>query len=58
MKDKIIEILTSIWVFIQAISALVMLAFIFSLILFLGISAMAGAVWLFDFLFLGGVIFG
>lgn len=58
MKDKIIEILKSIWVFIEAVSALVLVAFLFSLILFLGISAIAGALWLFDFLFLGGVIFG
>lgn len=58
MKDKIKKIAESIWVFIQAVSALVCLAFIFSLILFLGISAVAGALWCFDFLFLGGVIFG
>lgn len=58
MKDKFIETLQSIWVFIQAVSALVLLAFIASIILFLGISAIAGALWLFDFLFLGGVIFG
>lgn len=58
MKNKIIEILNSIWTFIDAVSALVLLAFIFSLILFLAISAVGGALWLFDFLFLGGVIFG
>ena len=58
MKNKIKEILESVWVFIQAISALIGLAFIFSLILFLGISAVAGALWCFDYLFLGGVIFG
>lgn len=58
MKNKIKEILDSAWVFLQAISALVCLAFIFSLILFLGISAIAGALWCFDYLFLGGVIFG
>lgn len=58
MKDKIIEILNSIWVFIQAVLALALLAFIASLVLFLAISAVAGALWLFDFLFLGGVIFG
>lgn len=58
MKDKIIKTLNSIWVFIEAVSVLVLLAFIASLILFLAISAVAGALWLFDFLFLGGVIFG
>jgi hypothetical protein len=58
MKDKIIEILKSVWVFIEAVSALVLLAFIFSLICFLAISAVGGALWLFDYLFLGGVIFG
>ncbi len=58
MKNKIIEILNSIWTFIEAVSALVLLAFIFSLILFLAISAVGGALWLFDFIFLGGVIFG
>ncbi len=58
MKDKIKKTAESIWVFLQAISALVGLAFIFSLILFLGISAVAGALWCFDYLFLGGVIFG
>lgn len=58
MKNKIKEILQSIWIFIQAVSALVGLALIFSLTLFLTISAIGGAVWLFDFLFLGGVIFG
>lgn len=58
MKDKIIEVLKSIGAFIEAVSALVLLAFIFSLILFLAISAVGGAVWLFDYLFLGGVIFG
>lgn len=58
MKDKIIEILQSIWAFMQAVSALVFLAFIASLILFLIISAVFGAVWCFDYLFLGGVIFG
>ena len=58
MKNKIKEIAESIWVFIQAVSALVLLAFIFSLVCFLAISAVAGALWLFDFIFLGGVIFG
>jgi hypothetical protein len=58
MKNKIIEILKSIWVFIQAVSALVVLAFLLSIICFLAISAVGGAVWLFDYLFLGGVIFG
>lgn len=58
MRDKVIEILNSIWTFIEAVSALVLLAFIFSLILFLAISAVGGALWLFDFIFLGGVIFG
>lgn len=58
MKDKIIKILNSIWVFIDAISALVLLAFLFSIVCFLAISAIAGALWLFDFIFLGGVIFG
>jgi hypothetical protein len=58
MKDKIIEILKSIGVFIEAVSALVLLAFIASIILFLAISAIAGALWCFDYLFLGGVIFG
>ena len=58
MEKKIKEILESIWVFIQAIGSLILLAFIASIILFLAISSIAGAVWLFDFLFLGGVIFG
>ena len=58
MKDKIIKIADSIWVFIQAVGALICLAFIASIILFLAISSIAGAVWLFDILFLGGVIFG
>lgn len=58
MKDKIKKIAESIWAFIQAVSALVFLAFIASLILFLIISAVFGAVWSFDYLFLGGVIFG
>ena len=58
MEKKIKEILESIWVFIQAVGSLILLAFIASIILFLAISAIAGAVWLFDFLFLGGVIFG
>ena len=58
MKDKIKKIAESIWVFIQAVGALICLAFIASIILFLAISSIAGAVWLFDFLFLGGVIFG
>lgn len=58
MKDKIKKIAESIWVFIQAVEALILLAFIAFLILFLTISAIGGAVWLFDFLFLGGVIFG
>ena len=58
MKDKIKKIAEGIWTFIQATSALVLLAFIASLILFLAMSAIFGAVWLFDFLFLGGVIFG
>ncbi|MBR5144375.1 MAG: hypothetical protein IKW53_04925 [Clostridia bacterium] len=58
MKNKIKKIAESIWTFIQATSALILLAFIFSLILFLAISAVGGALWLFDFLFLGGVIFG
>lgn len=58
MKDKIKKIAESIWVFIQATSALVLLAFIASIILFLAMSAIFGAVWLFDFLFLGGVFFG
>lgn len=46
MKDKIIKIAESIWAFFQAVGALICLAFIASIILFL------------DFLFLGGVIFG
>lgn len=58
MKDKIKKIAESIWIFIQATSALVLLAFIASLILFLAMSAIFGAVWLFDFIFLGGVFFG
>lgn len=58
MKKKIKKILKSIGAFLDAVSALVLLAFIFSLILFLAISAVGGAVWLFDYLFLGGVIFG
>lgn len=58
MKDKIKKIAESIWAFIQAVSALACLAFIASIILFFAISAVAGAVWLFDFIFLGGVIFG
>ena len=58
MKDKIKEIAESIWVFIQAVAALVCLAFIAFVVLFLAITAIFGAVWLFDFLFLGGVIFG
>ena len=58
MKNKIIKIAESIWVFIQALAALSCLAFIASIILFFAISAVGGAVWLFDFLFLGGVIFG
>ena len=58
MKDKIIKIAESIWAFIQAVGSLILLAFIASIILFLAISSIAGAVWLFDILFLGGVIFG
>ena len=58
MKNKIKEIAGSAWVFIQAVAALVFVAFIFFLILFLGITAVAGALWCFDYLFLGGVIFG
>lgn len=58
MKDKIKKIAKGIWTFIQATSALVLLAFIASIILFLAMAAIFGAVWLFDFLFLGGVIFG
>lgn len=58
MKDKIKKISEGIWVFIEAVSALVLVAFLFSIICFLAISAVGGAVWLFDYLFLGGVIFG
>ena len=58
MKDKIIKIAESIWVFIQAVSALALLAFIAFVVLFLAMTAIFGAVWLVDFLFLGGVIFG
>ena len=58
MKNKIKKIAESIWTFIQAASALVLLAFIVSLVLFLAMSAIFGAVWLFDFIFLGGVFFG
>ena len=58
MKEKIKEIAQSIWVFIQAVSALVGLALIASIVLFLIISAIFLAVWCFDKLFLGGVMFG
>ena len=58
MKDKINEIVESIWVFIQAVVALVLVALIFSFVCFLAISAVSLALWCFDFLFLGGVIFG
>ena len=58
MKNKIIEILNHIWAFIQALAALAFMAFIVSLILFLAISAVYGAVWSFDKLLLGGVLFG
>ena len=58
MKNKLKKLAEGIWTFIEAVSALVLVAFLFSLILFLGISAIAGALWLFDYLFLGGVIFG
>ena len=58
MKNKIKKIAEGIWTFIQATSALVLLAFIASIILFLAMAAIFGALWCFDFLFLGGVIFG
>lgn len=58
MKDKIIKISESIWTFLEALSALALVAFLFSIICFFAISAVGGAVWLFDFIFLGGVIFG
>ena len=58
MKNKIKKIAESIWTFIQATSALVVLAFIGSIILFLAMAAIFGAVWLFDFIFLGGAFFG
>lgn len=52
------SILNYIWVFIQAVLALVLLAFIVFFILFLAMSALFGALWCIDILFLGGVIFG
>ncbi len=58
MKEKIKEIAESIWIFIQAVSALVGLALIASIVLFLAFSAIFLAVWGFDKLFLGGVMFG
>ena len=58
MKDKIKEIVEGAWEFIKAVLALVLVAFLFSIICFLAISAVGGALWLFDYLFLGGVIFG
>lgn len=58
MKNKIKEIAKGIWTFIQAVSALVLLAFITFLVLFLAMSVLFGALWCIDILFLGGVIFG
>ena len=58
MKDKIKEILESIWVFIQAIGALMVLAFIAFVILLLAFIVIFGAVWCADKLMLGGAIFG
>ena len=58
MKDKIKEIAESIWVFIQAVGALILLAFIAFLILLLAFIVIFGAVWCADKLMLGGVIFG
>ena len=58
MKNKIKEIAESIWIFIQATSALVLLAFIAFIVLFLAMAALFGALWCIDILFLGGVMFG
>ena len=58
MKDKIKKISESIWTFIQATSALILLAFIAFIVLFLAMSALLGALWCVDILFLGGVFFG
>ncbi len=58
MKDKIIETLFKAWEFIKATIALIFIAFIFSLVCFLTISALYLSLWSFDYLFLGGAIFG
>ena len=58
MKDKIKNIAESIWVFIQATGALIVLAFIAFLLLFLAFVVIFGAVWCADKLMLGGAIFG
>ena len=58
MRNKIKKIAESIWIFIQATSALVLLAFIAFIVLFLAMSALFGALWCVDVLFLGGVLFG
>ena len=58
MKNKIKEIARGIWTLIQAVLALVLLAFIAFLVLFLAMSVLFGVLWCIDILFLGGVIFG
>ena len=58
MKNKITGIAYSIREFVKAVAALVCVALLFSLLLFLAISAVVGALWCVDLLFLGGGIFG
>lgn len=58
MKNKIKEIIGGIWIFIQAVLSLVLLATIAFFVLLLAMSVLFGALWCIDILFLGGVIFG
>lgn len=58
MKHRIKEIAENIWDAVCGIAGMIYLAFIFCLLCFLAITAVFGALWCFDKLILGGVIFG
>ena len=58
MKNKITRVLEATWDFCKTLIGLVVIAAIFSFLLFLGFVAVFGALWCFDAVVLGGAIFG
>jgi hypothetical protein len=58
MKHRLKEIAENIWEVVCGIAGLLYLVFIFFLLCVLVLSAVLGAVWCIDKMFLGGVMFG